>query len=677
MPVFDEIPDGANLCPYLTSADTSACEFRDTYEARILFQRLLAELSARLLKAAAPQLDREIDSCLRELCARLGLDRADLWESSPSSAAARMTHVYQAEFQEPRPALDIPEAGFPWIGSQMQKGETVVMEGVDHLPPEAVIDRASMIRVGTKACVIVPLSVGGRVFGGAGFDDLSKERAWSPETVDGLKLMSDVFASALDRRRIDDELRFSEARLSLAADSAQAGIWELDARSAQVWGNKAALAIHGLHGEWPVSLDDVIATIHPDDRDAVLAHVQTAVNQTKEYAAEYRIVAADGSIRWVLARGRLHDGMRGEAPRLLGVTIDLSERRLSEEQLRAALAENQRLQSALKAENVFLRQEVERGVRMASITGESAAVRQVLQQAERVAVTGSTVLLLGETGTGKERFAAFIHGQSPRRDHLMVRVNCAAIPATLMESELFGREKGAYTGALSRQVGRFELAHGSTIFLDEIGDLPAEVQVKLLRVLQERQIERLGSPTPINVDVRIIAATHQNLEEAVQAGRFREDLYYRLNVFPIRIPPLRERRDDIAPLAREIIAELEKTMGRHFEYVSKASMESLTRYDWPGNVRELRNVLERAMILGSGPTLSVALPSAPAGPAAAAPVAGGDGIADVERQHILTVLEKTGWRIRGEAGAAKSLGLKPTTLEHRMVKLGITRPGKP
>ena len=224
-----------------------------------------------------------------------------------------------------------------------------------------------------------------------------------------------------------------------------------------------------------------------------------------------------------------------------------------------------------------------------------------------MAATTSTVLLTGETGTGKERFASYIHQASPRRGHHMVRVNCSAIPSALIESELFGREKGAYTGALSRQIGRFELAHGSTLFLDEIGDLPIDVQIKLLRVLQERTIERLGSPAPIGVDVRIIAATNRDLEAAVREGAFRSDLYYRLNVFPIEVPPLRERREDIPTLVETLVEELGVMHAQALSTrVDRASIDALSRYDWPGNVRELRNVLERAMILSPGPTLVVA-----------------------------------------------------------------------
>jgi len=345
-------------------------------------------------------------------------------------------------------------------------------------------------------------------------------------------------------------------------------------------------------------------------------------------------------------------------------------RQQRDEALQAAMEETQRLKNQFHVENVYLRHEARERLGPAVIVGGSAALRQVLSQAEQVAGTDSTVLLLGETGTGKELFASHIHSLGPRRGRAMVRVNCAAIPATLIESELFGREKGAFTGSLARQIGRFELADHSTIFLDEIGDLPLDVQVKLLRVLEERKFERLGSPRPISVDTRIIAATHRNLEERVAEGLFREDLYYRLNVFPIRVPPLRDRVEDIPLLAQRLVDEFSRTFGKRIEGVDRDSLAALQRYSWPGNIRELRNVVERAMIVATGKRLTILLPESTSAASARSPK-----LIDVERDHILAVLESSAWRIRGAEGAAVRLGMKPTTLETRMAKLGLRRPG--
>ncbi|BCS30889.2 hypothetical protein TBR22_A00900 [Luteitalea sp. TBR-22] len=320
-------------------------------------------------------------------------------------------------------------------------------------------------------------------------------------------------------------------------------------------------------------------------------------------------------------------------------------------------------------EHVPLAREGRRHSGASRIIGQSAVAQRVVNQARQVAATDSTVLLLGETGTGKELFATAIHEQSARRGRAMVRVNCGAIPATLIECELFGREKGAFTGALARQVGRFELADTSTIFLDEIGDLPHDVQVKLLRVLEERTIERLGSSRPIAVDTRIIAATHRNLEQRVQAGLFREDLYYRLNVFPIHVPPLRERTEDVPALVWHMVEEFSRAFGKRIDAIDQDCLAALQQYHWPGNLRELRNLVERAMIVATGRRLTIPLPAVtPTTPRRSA------RLVDVERAHIHSVLESARWRIRGAGGAAERLALKPTTLETRMARLGLRRP---
>ena len=348
-------------------------------------------------------------------------------------------------------------------------------------------------------------------------------------------------------------------------------------------------------------------------------------------------------------------------------------RQRSDKALAAALSQVQRLSERLKDENAYLRSEVQEVRGTSPIVGQSPAILEALDLVAQVAPTDSSVLLLGETGTGKELFATQVHELSARHNRLMVRVNCAAIPDTLLESELFGREKGAYTGALTRQTGRFELADKSTIFLDEIGDLPIEVQVKLLRVLEDRQVERLGSSRWIQVDVRIVAATHRNLEEMVQAGTFREDLYYRLNVFPIRVPPLRERPADIPLLVWRFVDEFSKRFGKTLTGIDKDSMADLQRHAWPGNVRELRNVVERAMIVAKpGGRLVIPLVATTFTVAQTR----SSKLIDVETAHMRSILQSCAWRIRGAGGAAEQLGLKPSTLETRLAKLGIRRPDK-
>jgi formate hydrogenlyase transcriptional activator len=342
-------------------------------------------------------------------------------------------------------------------------------------------------------------------------------------------------------------------------------------------------------------------------------------------------------------------------------------RQRSEQTLRRALDDVTRLKQQLEAENAYLREAAE--AQPSEIVGNSPALKRVVSQADHVAPTDAAVLLLGETGSGKELLAHLIHRRSRRKDRAMVTLNCAALSPTLIEAELFGREKGAYTGALTRQAGRFEVAHGSTIFLDEIAELPLELQVKLLRVLQDGQLERIGSTKTLTVDVRVIAATNRDLPQRVAQGAFREDLYYRLNVFPITVPPLRERREDIPLLVWTFAKQYGAALGKPVERIPQETMEALRGYPWPGNIRELRNVIERAVILSGGSTLRVPLgPSA--GPVADAPTT----LADAERTHILAALHQTGWRVRGPDGAATLLGLKPTTLESRIKKLGLQRP---
>lgn len=344
-------------------------------------------------------------------------------------------------------------------------------------------------------------------------------------------------------------------------------------------------------------------------------------------------------------------------------------RKQANQELQKAAAEIRALKDKLERENVYLREEIKFECPHAAIVGNGDAIRHVLKKAEQVAKTDSTVLILGETGTGKELVARTIHELSRRRRNPMVKINCASLPAALIESELFGREKGAYTGALAREIGRFELADKSTIFLDEIAELPTELQPKLLRVLQEGEFERLGSPKTMRVDVRIIAATNRNLDALVKEGKFREDLLYRLNVFPIVVPPLREHREDIPAIMSQILNDLSKRMGHSIEGVHASTMREFQKYSWPGNVRELRNVIERSLILHSGaPIFRAELPNTPQDKKTSS-----RRLDDVESEHLRNVLQSTHWRVRGRGGAAEVLGLKPTTLEAKMKRLGILR----
>jgi transcriptional regulator with GAF, ATPase, and Fis domain len=391
--------------------------------------------------------------------------------------------------------------------------------------------------------------------------------------------------------------------------------------------------------------------IDPADRERVEQAVQATIQSNEKLDIEFRIVVPNGKVVWIKATGKKLSDTNGNAVRLMGASIDISERKQMEDQLRDQLDEIKSLKKRLENENIHLRKEIELKAVHKEIVGRSTAMLRVLKQVEQVAHTDSTVLIEGETGTGKDLLARAIHQLSDRNKHPLVTVNCASLPPTLIESELFGREKGAYTGALTRMTGRFEVADRATLFLDEIGELPLDVQAKLLRVLEQGRF------------------TNQNLSKQVAAGKFRKDLYYRLNVFPISLPPLRERPEDIPSLVLAFVRQYEKKMGKRIDHISRQCMENLQRYVWPGNIRELRNVIERALIVTSGRIMEVRLPR----------IAVDDfpedlNLEEVQRQHITGVLQKTGWRLSGRGGAAEVLGLKRTTLQSTMKRLDIRRP---
>jgi formate hydrogenlyase transcriptional activator len=396
-----------------------------------------------------------------------------------------------------------------------------------------------------------------------------------------------------------------------------------------------------------------------------------AVGQKSSLVVPYRVV---GAVTGGLGIGSFRQHQRWDDWRISRVKdiacvfANAMARKRADEELRKAALEIRGLKDKFERENRYLREEIRLEHPHAAIVGNSDAIRGVLKRVEQVARTDAAVLILGETGTGKELVARTIHEMSRRKQNALVKINCASLPATLIESELFGREKGAYTGALTREIGRFEHADRSTIFLDEIAELPPELQPKLLHVLQEGEFERLGSPKTICVDVRVIAATNQDLDALMKQGKFREDLFYRLNVFPIVVPPLRERREDIPLIAAHILKDLAKRMGSNVEGIDAATMRGLQKHSWPGNVRELRNVIERNLILNGGPIFRAELPNALQDKKTSL-----RRLDEVDTEYLRNVLQSTHWRVRGQGGAAQVLGLKPTTLEARMKKLGIRR----
>ena len=438
-------------------------------------------------------------------------------------------------------------------------------------------------------------------------------------------------------------------------------------------------------GTFPSSIEATLAMMHPDDQPSFQQAVEHSRTTGAPFDMNYRLADGRGGWLWIQTRAICIEKRDGKHVHWLSDTRDITDLKETEKALLTSLEELGQLKMQIQEEKIFLREEMERESLYMDIIGRSAAMNRVLDQVELVAGTAATVLISGETGTGKELIARAIHQRSDRRKRLFVAMNCAALPTTLVESELFGHEKGAFTGAIARRMGRFEQADGGTLFLDEVGELPLEAQAKMLRVLQSGEFERVGGERPLKVNVRIIAASNRDLEQAVRDGRFRGDLYHRLAIFPIHLPPLRERYEDIPLLAAYLIARKAHQFGRKIENIPTTVLDRLAAYDWPGNVRELENVLERAIILSPGTTLRLeAILMGSIAPVkarehhtmlvASADAGANDTLRERERAHILRVCQATGWKIRGKDGAATILDIDPGTLYARMKKLGIRRP---
>jgi formate hydrogenlyase transcriptional activator len=446
------------------------------------------------------------------------------------------------------------------------------------------------------------------------------------------------------------EIRASEQQLREIIDAIPNTIVVYDPDGGALYANRALIEYTG------ITADKILTSSfrHEEDEARLQDERRKALALGEPFEYEQRGRRHDGQYRWFLIRFRPMRDAQGRLVRWYATGTDIDDRKRAEERVRS--------------ENIALREDLDRVSMFEEIVGSSSALRQVLGHVSKVAATDSTVLVTGETGTGKELIARAIHKRSKRSSRAFIRVNCAAIPSSLIASELFGHEKGAFTGATQRRLGRFESADGGTILLDEVGELPWETQVALLRVLQERELERVGSSRPIAVDVRVIAATNRDLEAAVASGAFRQDLYYRLNVFPIRVPPLRERADDIPVLVEYLVERYAKMAGKSIRHIGKRTMDLFQVYDWPGNVRELQNVIERAVVLCDGDTFVIdeSWLKRGAGHSGATPANG-------EKQHIEAALAETKGRVSGASGAAAKLGIPRQTLDSKIKALGIDK----
>jgi formate hydrogenlyase transcriptional activator len=465
-----------------------------------------------------------------------------------------------------------------------------------------------------------------------------------------------------DRKRSEQKLRQSEQDLRTMIDAIRQSISVLAADGTIVHVNRVFQETTGVTIREGNAKTFLTRVFHPDDLGRVLAERQEGLSRGTPFEYEARVLMRGGQYRWGLIQYNPLKDERGQIIRWYSTGTDIDDRKRIEEQLRN--------------ENLVLREEIDRSSMFEEIVGSCKPMRQVLKQVEKVAPSDSTVLILGETGTGKELIARALHKRSKRATRAFVRVNCAAIPQSLIASELFGHEKGAFTGALQRRVGRFEAAEGGTLFLDEIGDLPMETQIALLRVLQEKEFERVGSNHPISIDVRVIAATNRDLPAAVVAGTFRQDLFYRLNVVPIAVPPLRERAEDIPLLVEYFVGRFANGAGKNIRHISKDTLEQLKGYDWPGNIRELQNVVERAVTLSETDTFVVDESWLKRESAVSSPQEGLSALADREVEMIETALAESHGRISGPSGAAAKLGIPRQTLESKIRRLGIDKYGR-
>jgi transcriptional regulator with GAF, ATPase, and Fis domain len=646
-------------------------ELRD----RLRFETYLANVASRFQRLPASELSEAITESLQGLVETLDVDRSTIMEFSEDGASHRMTHGYARQGIQP-PEFEMEMASvLPWYTAQLQRGQRVILDRLpEDLPEEAHAERSYVARVGMKSHVGLPLDVDREIVGCLAIGAFHRALAFAPEFMARLELLASVFAGALYRRRAETRLREAQDLSGTILASTPSAIALLD-REGRVASVNEAWQVAAARGHCP----GVRATKYEDfgvcrsgvaegpGPDAFLAGIRAVLSgESARHETTLRCACGERESAFHVTVTPLKEHRGGAVV----TRTDITELEQAKAALEASLQQVSGLKERLEAENVILKQEIRRSGDFEEIVGRSPALTVLLEQVRRVAPTDAPVLVLGETGTGKDLVARAVHYRSPRSGRPLVTVNCAALPSGLIESELFGYEKGAFTGALSRTAGRFEVADGGTLLLDEIGELPQDVQAKLLRVLQSGELERLGSSKTLRVDVRLVAATNRDLEREVREGRFRADLFYRLSVFPLTMPPLRNRPEDIPLLVWHFVARKQARLGRHIERVPDRLMRAFRAYDWPGNIRELENVVERALILSTGRTLATdSRFAANVHPDLSQPATA--LLSDVERRHIIDVLEQCGGKVAGKGNAAERLGLNRSTLLSRMKKLEI------
>lgn len=691
------------------------------------FQQYIFGLSAVFISMPATKVAREIDRRLKEIGEFWDFDQIVLTRLTDRGARLKTIHAYNAQGTEAVP--DVVETAFlPWLMKVIHQGQPVAMARVlDELPVDALSDRRHIEFMGVKSSIILPFVVGGSVQGGLYFNTIRRYRIWPQALLQELQHLGQILAGALERQKAFEQIRYS-MRFDRLLYEISATYINLSAKDIVQFIQKdlgrlgsflnAERCLFYLSGkeEGTFEINDTYNWWLEEDA-AHIKELQIWIRSNPGFYDHFQycfdkwskgeivkfskldelppeayklkqIHERFGTRSWlsmpisvggvivgalVVATTRKQRTWSEELVprlRLFGeIFANAIKRKESEESLQRAFLEIKDLKSQIEADYVYLRDELTLEHHFEEIIGQSDALRSVLIKVQQVAPTDSAVLILGETGTGKELIARAIHHAGRRSERPLIKVNCATLTPNLIESELFGHEKGAFTGAEARRVGRFELAHGATLFLDEIGELPLELQPKLLRVLQEGEFERLGGCQTIRADVRIIAATNRNLEKEVERGRFRSDLWYRLNTFPISIPPLRQRLEDIPLFVHHFVNKYGTKIGKRFNKIPKKMIDRLERYSWPGNIRELDNIIARAVITSEEGKLQIQVPesSCPEGQKQRT-------FKEMEKTFILQVLVNSGWKIEGRKGAALMLGLKPSTLRNRMKRLHIARP---
>ncbi|GEM_PF-458316 len=665
---------------------TEARRIQEDLERRVRFQARLTGMSSRILRGPIEETAQRINAELEQIGRSYGLGRISTgWYPNPASKIVERYAGWDLKHREsPLPSQDEHVERVPWFSKQVLEGEKVIVDDVRELPPSAAIDRETLLGWGIRSLAVYPVQLENEMVGWCVFSRY-EQRDWDDITKVELGLIADAVIGACAVVRATRELVTSEQDLARSQKVARVGSYMVsfdtvpveDPRSGTLKVSAEFRHLFGLD-EGPVTIEQAMSRIHADDVERMGESLANAVQQDIRKVETFRVIRPDGSTGYIENRFLIVHGGPARTIRIFGTCQDVTEQFESRQEIERALVEIQELKDRLQDENLQLREDIRVAHGFDKIVGTSPKLRKALRAAEKVAPTDVPVLILGETGTGKELLAQSVHDLSRRKDRAMISVNCAALSRDLIESELFGHEKGAFTGAVSQRRGRFERADGGALFMDEIGELSGELQAKLLRVLQTGEFERLGGSTTLKVDVRLIAATNKNLQKAVDNGEFRADLYYRIASFPIELPPLRERREDIPLLAEVLSKKHARQMGKDVQSISARTLRYLSAMDWPGNVRELEGFIQRALISTDGPVLDYAESHVRRDDSVSrAPLEFSDRPTDMrsaEREHIRNVLERCRWVISGKDGAAAKLNLAPSTLRSRMKRLNIERP---